>query len=230
MTNDTTHFETRPALDARITSVIRYWDQLRDGRPAPGRVEIRPTAISRHLSRICILERPRAGTVRMRLAGATISARMGMELRGMPFRSLFQLDDRSAAMDAAETAIATPAVSILSLCRQERTGLSAEATMAILPLIDTRGGLTRALAVYSERPAMTPYISDIRGRFTIDNSWTLDIPETGPVLGAMGGLHLSRPIARVVPRVAASGGAAQMAHASEENVRPVFQVIDGGLA
>ena len=115
MMNDQTNCPTLPELDARLSNVLSYWDTLRGDRVAPGRVEIRPSEITRHLSRICILERPRAGTVRMRLAGATLSARMGMELRGMPLRALFDLDHRNIAMDAAETAMTTPAVSILAL-------------------------------------------------------------------------------------------------------------------
>ncbi len=232
-----------PPLDPRITSILRYWDELRGKRTAPGRVEIRPSAITRHLSRICILERPRAGTVRMRLAGATMSSRMGMELRGMPFRALFDIDHREQAMDAAETAMTTPAVSILSLGRAERTGIVAEATLAILPLTDTRGALTRAMAIYSERPSVTPFVGDIRGRFTVQEAWTLDIPEQGPIIGSMGEGAVSRPVGRPTttrvfrPHLAAQTAApmVQMFEDAPETVlaevhRPAFQVIDGGLS
>lgn len=235
MTTIDTTTQALPTLDARITSVLRYWDTLRDERVAPGRIEISPSAITRHLSRICILERPRAGTVRMRLAGATVSARAGMELRGMPFRSLFNLDVRNRAMDAAETAITTPAVSILSLGRVERSDVVDEAMMAILPLTDTQGALTRALAIYSERPAATPYVMDLRGRFTITDSWSLDIPETGPIIGPMGTPGQVKPIATRVmrPRLAAQTAQAApvlQAHDMPHHARPVFQVIDGGRA
>lgn len=223
---------TLPTLDARITSVLRYWDELRGDRVVPGRVEIRPAAITRHLSRICILERPRAGTVRMRLAGATMSGRAGMELRGMPFRSLFEMEDRIKAMDAAEIAMTTPAVSILSLARSERTGPVPEAMMALLPLTDTRGGLTRAMAIYSERASVTPFVTDIRGRFQITDAWTLDIPEVGPVMGPQGDVTARRPIATQVmrPRLAAQAAPALHAQDLTPPEKPVFQVIDGGLA
>ncbi len=232
---------TLPPLDPRITSVMRYWNELRGSRVAPSRVEIRPSAISRHLSRICILERPRAGTLRMRLTGATITSRMGMELRGMPFRALFDLDYRAQAMDAAETAMTTPVVSILSLGRVERTGIVAEATLAILPLTDTRGALTRAIALYSERPSMTQFVSDIRGRFTVQGAWTLDIPEHGPVIGAMGEGASSHVLDRPQDRLTATKVfrpqlASQtvrklvLDEAVQAQSKPVFQVIDGGLA
>ena len=235
MTTIDTTTQALPTLDARITSVLRYWDTLRDERVAPGRIEISPSAITRHLSRICILARPRAGTVRMSLAGATVTARAGMELRGMPFRSLFNLDVRNRAMDAAETAITTPAVSILSLGRVERSDIVDEAMMAILPLTDTRGALTRALAIYSERPAVTPYVMDLRGRFTITDSWSLDIPETGPIIGPMGTTGQVKPIATRVMRPRLAAQTAQAAPALQANemphhARPVFQVIDGGRA
>lgn len=224
-------------LDGRITSFLRYWDGLRGDRVAPGRIEISPSAITRHLSRISILERPRAGTVRFRLAGATMSIRAGMELRGMPFRSLFDLDDRAIAMDAAETAITTPAVSLLALARPEHAGPVPEAMMAILPLTDTRGALTRALAIYSERAAVTPFVADMRGRFLITDNWSLDIPESGPIIGPMGDPVSARPISppistRVIgPRQASRADApAIRAHDLPHHARPVFQVIDGGLA
>lgn len=227
-----------PQLDPRITAVLRYWDELRGNRTAPGRVEIRPSAITRHLSRICILERPRAGTLRMRLTGATVSSRMGMELRGMPFRALFDLDHRAQAMDAAETAMTTPAVSILSLGRVERTGIVAEATLAILPLTDTRGGLTRAMAIYSERPSVTPFVGDLRGRFTVQEAWTLDIPEHGPIIGSMGEGAASRPMDRPLstkvfrPRLAAQTAAQLVVEdvPMATQITLTFQVIDGGLA
>lgn len=236
-----------PPLDARLTAVLRYWDDLRGDRPVPGRVELRPTEISRHLSRICILERHRAGTVRIRLAGSLLSTRMGMELRGMPFRALFEMADRTHAMEAAETAIATPAISVLSLSRQERTGPAAEAMMAILPLSDTRGGLTRALAIYSERPAVTPFVSGIRGRFVIGGAWCVDIPETGPVMrpraSAPTGVRLvvrggqARPAADPLeasrdagPERAVPCAALPDPHADPAAPWPAFRVIEGGRA
>lgn len=233
--------QTRPTLDGRITSVLRYWDQLRGDRVAPGRIEISPAAISRHLSRICIVERPRAGTVRLRLAGATVSSRAGMELRGMPFRSLFDLDDRNVAMDAVETAITTPAVTFLALGRKERTGTQAEATMAILPLTDTQGHLTRAMTIYAEHASITPFVSDVRGRFLVTDSWSLDIPETGSIVGPMGEFeagpatqHLRspmKPTATTVmrPRLASQSKTIVAAQTLPHHSRPVFKVIDGGL-
>ncbi|MBY4892292.1 PAS domain-containing protein [Rhodobacteraceae bacterium N5(2021)] len=231
MTDELT--QALPGIDGRITSVLRYWDGLRGDRFAPGRIEISPSAITRHLSRICILERPRAGTVRMRLAGATLSTRAGMELRGMPFRSLFDLDDRHIAMDAAETAITTPAVSLLALASPERSGPVPEAMMAILPLTDTRGALTRALAIYSERASVTPFISDVRGRFHVTDSWSLDIPESGPIVGPMGDATATKLISTQImrPRLATQAAAPVLeAQDLPNNCRPVFQVIDGGLA
>lgn len=231
-TYDTT--QTLPELDARITSILRYWDELRGDRVAPGRIEISPAAITRHLSRICILERPRAGTVRMRLAGATMSSRAGMELRGMPFRSLFELDDRSRAMDAAETAITTPAISFLALARIERSGPVPEAMMALLPLTDTRGGLTRALAIYSERASVTPFVSDVRGRFHVTDSWSLDIPENGPIVEPVANMTSIKPISTQImrPRLATQAEPVHMLNAQDlpYHERPAFQVIDGGLA
>ncbi len=226
-------------LDDRTLALLKYWDALRGDRVVPGRVEISPPAITGHLSRVCILERPKAGTVRMRLAGATLSGRMGMELRGMPFRALFDLDHRALAMDAAETAIVTPAVSVLTLARAERHGSQHEARMIILPLSDTRGGLTRAIALYSEAPSVTPIASDLRGRFQVTDQWSLEIPETGYLPGlskavaTVGKTTTAKPKpVRIASRQSRASIAAPRVEAREmpNHTRPVFQVIDGGLA
>jgi hypothetical protein len=221
-------------LDERIVSLLRYWDHLRAGRVVPARIEVSPVSISRHLSRVCILERPRAGTVRIRLAGATLSARMGMELRAMPFRSLFDIDHRTHAMDAAETAIVTPAISLLTLARADHAGPQHEAQMAILPLSDTQGGLTRAIALYSETATATPYVHNLRGRFQISDHRVLEIPETGvlPGLSERAPIH-SLPKPKRSGRPQAVQATAQPAPRVEARVmnnhaRPVFQVIEGG--
>ncbi len=235
MTNIVTSTQALERLDDRVVSLLRYWDELRAGRPVPGRVEISPTSITRHLSRICILERPRAGTVRIRLAGATLSSRMGMELRGMPFRSLFDLDHRSQAMDAVETAMITPGISILSLARPGNGNAQHEGQMIILPLSDTRGALTRAVVLYSEAAAATPYVNDLRGRFQITDHMLVDIPEGADLPGLSE--HTPRP-APARPKLAhgsqptlSMAQAAPRIEAREMNnhERPVFQVIDGGL-
>lgn len=221
-------------LDERVISLLRYWDELRAGRPVPGRVEISPTSITRHLSRICIIERPRAGTVRIRLAGATISSRMGMELRGMPFRSLFDLNHRSQAMDAIETAMITPAISVLSLARSGNGGAQYEGQMIILPLSDTRGALTRAVVLYSEAAAATPYVNELRGRFEITEHMMLDIPDGTDLPGLS--THTARPapqkpkLAHVASQVRAQIAPRVVASELNNHERPVFQVIDGGLS
>ena len=238
MYDTTTPEEFMSNLDARVLSVLRYWDGLRGNRPVPARVEVSPADITGHLSRIVILERPRAETVRIRLAGAALTTRMGMELRGMPFRSIFELDDRAAAMDAAETAMVTPAVSILSLNRSEAHGIEYEGQLAILPLSDTRGGLTRAMAIYSEVASVTPYLAGLRGRFKVGAQTTLEIPESGPLpgLAAASGTGRITPQNRLRLRRAAQAQKAPQpaptieARDSTHHARPVFQVIDGGLA
>ncbi len=222
-------------LDARCLSLLRHWDDLRAGRPVPGRVEINPAKIPQFLSRICILERPRAGTVRIRLSGAALSQRMGMELRGMPFRALFEMDDRTKALDAAETAITTPAISVLSLALRQQFGARYEGQLMILPLADTRGQLNRAIALYSEAAATTA-ISDLRGRFRVSECWSHDIPEHASLPGlasarALGEVPLPKMVQTRKPRLRKGAALARIeARQMEHHARPVFQVIEGGKA
>ncbi|MEX3015181.1 PAS domain-containing protein [Gymnodinialimonas hymeniacidonis] len=235
MTDTLMHANGFERLDARCLSMLRHWDNLRAGRTVPGRVEINPADIPQFLSRICILERPRAGTVRIRLSGASLSKRMGMELRGMPFRALFDIDDRAKALDAAETAITTPAISILSLDLQRQFGARHEGQLLILPLADTRGTLNRAIALYSEA-VVTTALDDLRGRFRISEVWSHDIPEKADLPGLASARALGdAPKAKLVmPRKtrAPKGPALARVEARrmEHHARPVFQVIEGGKA
>ncbi|MEJ6394653.1 PAS domain-containing protein [Gymnodinialimonas sp. 2305UL16-5] len=234
MTIDTQMNASGGKIDARLTALIRYWDTLRGDRLVPGRLDVQPAEIARHLSRVSILERPRAGTVRMRLSGANLSNRMGHELRGMPFRSLFEANDREHAMIAAETAMATPAITVLALGNAS-TGALLDGHLAILPLLDTRGQLTRAMAVYSERPATAAFPAIASGRFTVLNTWQIDIPEHGPVLTESGQPKaVSRPVLtsgnRQIAFEAAPLPQASLPVAALAEGRPVFRVIQGGRA
>lgn len=157
----------------------------------------------------------------------------------MPFRSMFEMDYREQALLAAEIAISTPAISVISLGTAD-TGPLVEGQMAIMPLFDARGALTRALTVYSQRPATTALPATNVGRFTITDCWQIDIPEEGPILSSLGQPKATqRPIARKMQHGAAVGAASEpmrdpalvrMQVPPQPEGRPVFRVIKGGLA
>src|SRR5262245_11941997 len=64
-----------------IQSLYLYWNELRAGRIAPGRLEIEPSRISSVLAETFMLERTEAGDYCYRLAGTRLCEIFGRELR-----------------------------------------------------------------------------------------------------------------------------------------------------
>lgn len=75
-------------------ALFRYWNGLRDGRPAPRRTEVEPADIKGLLADTFILERDTRGEAVFRLAGTRLCATYGRELKGFSFPSLWQDRDR----------------------------------------------------------------------------------------------------------------------------------------
>src|SRR5690606_38903850 len=88
----------KPMRHEGTTDLFRYWNRLRDGRPAPKRTEIEPADIKTLLADTFILEKDVRGEAVFRLAGTRLCAIFGRELKGFAFTSLWaQKDERVAA-------------------------------------------------------------------------------------------------------------------------------------
>jgi len=181
-----------------IRDVTRYWDGLRQGRLLPARSDVRPTAIMGALGHTFMLERSTAGHVRLRLAGAHLHEVMGMEVRGMPLRAFFALEERAALMAQMGTMFDTPHALALGL-RAEPCGGTRDAPltgqMVILPLTDRDGTANRAIGVLvtEGRIGLTPR------RFTIALCHAVPIAR-GRCLGTMADpLPLDGQIAAIPP-------------------------------
>ncbi len=134
--------------DPIISDVIRYWDGLRGNRQMPERSEIDPREMSEVLSYTFILDRPRPGVIRFRLSGAHLNELMGMEVRGMPLRSFFELPDRAPLMELAEAAFTTPAMLKVDLVSDAQGRAALPGQLVILPLQDGAGECHRALGAF----------------------------------------------------------------------------------
>jgi len=153
--------------DAGLRAAIGYWDSLRGPRALPARMELDPAALRPHLQDAAILELSRPGSLRIRLGGARINALLGMDVRGLPLRALFDLSERARVSSEVEAAMRAPAALLLDVIspaprfgRPEAELLRAQ--IAILPMTDADLAPTRALyvmgAVEGEaRPADTPH-------------------------------------------------------------------------
>jgi hypothetical protein len=71
-------------------ALFQYWNDLRDGRPAPRRTEVEPADIKTLLADTFILEKDTRGAAIFRLAGTRLCAVYGRELKGFSFASLWR--------------------------------------------------------------------------------------------------------------------------------------------
>lgn len=200
--------------DATIRQAVRYWDRLRDGRLAPARNELEPAALLPALHHTAVLERPRPGTIRLRISGGRIAALMGMEARGMPLRALFAVPDRSALMIAAEASFERPAALFASLDAPGEHDTSPLA-MALLPLSDSAGQLRHSLLVLGDAEQATSAQTPCRLR--LRDHW-------------LSPLRIGRPILTPRRRSGAHAlmGADDLRPAQTQSRGPALRVIQGG--
>lgn len=143
----------------------RYWTSLRDGQDVPQRTALDPKAMSRILGHAMILDQVRHGTVRIRLGGNVMHQVLGMDVRGLPIRALFDLADRTRAVDLIEQVFDTPSTLELDLISEGAEGL-VTGRMLVLPLLDAAGAVTKALTVMvTDRVVM-----DAPRRFAVTNA------------------------------------------------------------
>lgn len=124
-------------------ALYRYWNNLRAGRAAPYRSELDPRAISHLLESTFILEHPRGGTPRFRLAGTKLCEQFGMELRGMSALSLWQGDCRKQVKELLDEVVATPRIGHVSCTVETRSNHKFDAEFLYLPLRSDLGEMSR---------------------------------------------------------------------------------------
>lgn len=126
-------------------ALFRYWNDLRNGRPAPYRSELDPRSISDLLESTFILETTGQGAPRFRLAGTKLCDQFGLELRGMSALALWQGTCRNRIKDLINEVVETPCIGHV-VCRVEtRSGASFAAEFVFLPLRSDLGAMSRVL-------------------------------------------------------------------------------------
>lgn len=75
-------------------ALFHYWNDLRNGRPAPKRTEIEPAHIKSLLADTFILERDMGGKAVFRLAGSRVCSYFGRELKSLSFPTLWRDSDQ----------------------------------------------------------------------------------------------------------------------------------------
>lgn len=131
---------------APLSLIEAYWDALRAGREMPKRAEIDPRGIETALPYAFILERVSPGVARMRIAGSHLHDLMGMEARGMPLTSFFEVGARVRIAGPLEEVFQTPGTAEVSMQSASSAGQPPlDARMILLPLKSDLGDVSRFL-------------------------------------------------------------------------------------
>jgi len=134
-------------------ALFQYWNQLREGRPAPKRSQVEPADIKSLLADTFILERDTRGEAVFRLAGTRLCAYYGRELKGFSFPSLWREKDQRLVSRLIHGVFDQKSVLLLNYEGFSRSGRSNKFELLALPL---DGGVEspRCLGIVSasERP------------------------------------------------------------------------------
>lgn len=217
----------RLVRDPSIRSALTYWEELRAGQLVPPRLALDPARMRHLLQQSAILEQVQPGTVRIRLGGARISALMGMEVRGLPVRALFDLSDRGRIAAEVTRAFETPSVLLMNLAApapRHQMGTAHRTQMAVLPMSDQNFCVNRALLVLGDREAGADRPIETPLRWSVERLDMVPLRAGAPVTS-----HVSASTVRTAapPRTEASENESE---ARGLMARARFRVIEGGLA
>lgn len=138
----------RPMAPSALRETEAYWLALADGRLMPKRSEVDPRGLSGALDRVFLLERIAPSHARFRVAGSRLTRILDMEVRGLPFSTLFHAAARPDLGEALTAVFDEPARLYMRLDGAAgvfKTRVTAE--LLILPLRDDTGEVSRALGV-----------------------------------------------------------------------------------
>ncbi|MDG4648367.1 PAS domain-containing protein [Roseibacterium sp. SDUM158017] len=222
--------------DLALRSAIAYWDSLRGKRLVPARMALDPADLRPILRQSAILENPRPGTLRIRLGGARISALMGMEVRGLPLRALFDLADRGRITAEVERALEEPSILLLDVVSPapRHQGQEVFATqIAILPMTDRDYSISRALyvmgALRGADGTQAEDMAEMPQRWSVARVEHVPVRVGVPVL-TPGAADLRRAAPERPQETHAQDADEDAVEARGPMARARFRVIEGGLA
>lgn len=136
----------RTVGQSMLDDLEQYWRAIRGARWLPVRTDVNPAQIDAILPNSFIMERVAPGVGRLRVAGQSLNAVLGMEARGMPLSVFFTMKSRPVLATCLERVFDGPALVDMpislprTLTRSGTTG-----RLLILPLLGTDGVVSRAL-------------------------------------------------------------------------------------
>ena len=140
---------------ATSKALFSYWDQVRDGRVAPRRLEIEPARLTPILSETFILVRINTVDYPYRLAGTRICDVFGREFRGRNFLDGWTETDRVTLSRQLAVVCQDGAGLVLEMAATGTERHSVILECVILPMLHTTNSITRLLgcAVALDHPA-----------------------------------------------------------------------------
>ena len=204
-----------------------YWNIVRDGRIAPKRIEIDPSALSKILSQTLILEVVDGNNFPFRIAGTGICEFLGAEMRGRNFMGLWNTVDRRNFRSAFDAALSTGAPVTASVLSHGRTAITHNSELLLLPLHDHKGRLSRLLGSWSQdtsasavgfgsRPVDTHRLTEISNQWPSTTSATTSAQTPSPKM-----FQNEEPPATLY---------SDMSMRIVRRERRQFRVLDGGLS
>lgn len=115
-------------------ALFQYWNQLRDGRPAPKRTEVEPADIKVLLADTFILEKDTRGEAVFRLAGTRLCSTYDRELKGFSFPSLWREKDQRLIARLTYGVFQQKSAVVISYQGLSRSGRSNLFELLALPL------------------------------------------------------------------------------------------------
>jgi len=125
--------------------IYEYWNEVRDGRIAPNRLEIEPAKIADVLLDVFILECHDISTYRFRLAGTRLCTALGHELRGRNLLDYWSGDDREAVQNLLHNVAKDGAGAVMEFTCSNGDRERAVFEMIVLPLVHNGRTVNRIL-------------------------------------------------------------------------------------
>ena len=137
-------------MKQRTTQTLyAYWNDLRSGRIAPGRLEIEPSRISATLPETFMLERTDPGSYHYRLAGTRLCEIFGTELRGTNLLAGWTASDRTAIAASLKSTCEQGAVTVLTIEAGADMVRRVQLEVIMLPLMHANNTMERVIGAMS---------------------------------------------------------------------------------
>ncbi len=127
-----------------------YWNSLRQGQTVPYRSDVDPRAVHQMLRNAFILQRLAPGLAKLRVSCSTLTDLQGIDMRGMPIRTIISEESREEFRDILDQVFTAPAVARLELTTSRGFRMTGKrASVLLMPLRSDSGAIDRVLGAIS---------------------------------------------------------------------------------